>query len=329
MEPPPFDVSLVYLCSVCIIIIIIIITIVVMCGIHVLISAAPVPQSTQDSIPGCSEATVRRLRARGPDHWGQVRIAVPGGGNHGGIGRTSPLRIYARDDSRGHEAEERYVHVCFTSTVLALRGNDGEVTAQPFVSLQEGPVEDTESRNPQYVFCWNGEAWGLDVPCGHGGTHNKDTGLSERENDGAIVFRLLCEASAGASKIDDERVIEVLRRIRGPFAFVFLDVVGRRLYYGRDRLGRRSLVTHIQQTEGGTGPVIRLSSVVEDRIEGWKEVPARGIHVLRLDRLVVDLESAMMRVPWLETAETDDGDMVGDHSWNMRSSPADLSHAAI
>lgn len=143
----------------------------------------------------------------------------------------------------------------FTSTVLALRG--GRVQPQPFRNLQTGSI-----------LCCNGEAWriGQDPVAG---------------NDGQVVFDLLLEASS-AHKLDSESthaVIEVLRSISGPFSFVFLDVVHNKMYFGRDRLGRRSLLYN----PSGHPECMAFASVADPSNGVWSEVEADGVYLLSCD----------------------------------------------
>lgn len=141
------------------------------------------------------------------------------------------------------------VSLAFTSTVLALRGD--RVTAQPFHDIATGSI-----------LCWNGEAWKLARQVVEG-------------NDGEAVFGRLLAAAAGDPDADGEAVLDVLRCIEGPFAFIFLDKPSSRLFYGRDRLGRRSLL--VRRDSGFV-----LSSVAETASPSWVEVEADGIYVLNL-----------------------------------------------
>ncbi|CVK83580.1 related to asparagine synthases [Fusarium mangiferae] len=132
----------------------------------------------------------------------------------------------------------------FTSTVLSLRGD--HVAKQPFVDHVTGSI-----------LCWNGEAWGIQ-------------GESVQGNDGEAILALLAEASRGAGD-----VLGILRAIEGPFAFIYLDKPAKRLYYGRDRLGRRSLLVR-------DGSPFVLSSIAETPVDGWTEVEADGCYTLDL-----------------------------------------------
>lgn len=137
------------------------------------------------------------------------------------------------------------------STVLALRG--GHVTAQPFLDASSGSA-----------LCWNGEAWkiGLDLVTG---------------NDGQAVFDLLIQASSSQTLPADavSAILKVLHSISGPFAFVFLDRTHNQMFFGRDRLGRRSLVFKNNVDLG----VLELSSIPGDN-GSWEEVEADAIYQL-------------------------------------------------
>lgn len=150
------------------------------------------------------------------------------------------------------------------STVLALRG--GQVTPQPFVDASSGSA-----------LCWNGEAWNIGS--------DPVTG-----NDGQAVFNLLMKASSSTTLASDSTtaVLEVLRNISGPFAFVFLDRNHDQLYFGRDRLGRRSLVSKYDYDFS----ILELCSVSGEK-SSWVEVEADGIYQLSYDDRIFQADSRM------------------------------------
>jgi asparagine synthetase B (glutamine-hydrolysing) len=111
------------------------------------------------------------------------------------------------------------------------------------------------------VLCWNGEAWNIDSEPVNG-------------NDSELVFALFLKASAGA-KDSQFQLLKTLENIRGPFALVYYDAQSQRLYYGRDCLGRRSLV----KTTLGDGTVV-ISSICDLTMDAkWAEVEADGVYV--------------------------------------------------
>ncbi|CAI4213735.1 unnamed protein product [Parascedosporium putredinis] len=79
----------------------------------------------------------------------------------------------------------------FVATVLSLRGNG--ITQQPVVSEVSGAI-----------LCWNGEAWSLG-------------GDAIAGNDTAAIISTLDQASG------QDAVLDVLRSIDGPFAFIYYD----------------------------------------------------------------------------------------------------------
>ncbi|KAJ4385512.1 hypothetical protein N0V93_009940 [Gnomoniopsis smithogilvyi] len=165
-------------------------------------------------------------------------------------------------------------HLAFTSTVLALRGD--YLAQQPFVDSASGSV-----------LCWNGEAWKI--------RHHDVAG-----NDGEAVAGLLNEAVAQSSSNREGAILKVLRSIDGPFAFAFFDKPSKKLYFGRDRLGRRSLL--IRQDMQG----LVLSSIAETVAPEWKEVEADGVYVLNLASTEVgsnglnELNPVPIKLQWLD-----------------------------
>jgi asparagine synthetase B (glutamine-hydrolysing) len=163
-------------------------------------------------------------------------------------------------------------HLAFTSSVLALRGD--HVAQQPFVGSDTGSV-----------FCWNGEAWKI--------RHHDVSG-----NDGEAIAALLSEAVRRDLEDREAAILQVLRSVDGPFAFVFFDKSSGKIYYGRDRLGRRSLVIR----EGGQRVV--LSSITDAADPQWREVEADGIYVLKVADIhschsLEDQYRATTRLEWL------------------------------
>jgi hypothetical protein len=136
----------------------------------------------------------------------------------------------------------------FMSTVLSLRGD--HVAKQPLVDDKTGSV-----------LCWNGEAW-------------KIKGQAVQGNDGEAILTLLNVASRHSLEDDGRGVLDALREIQGPFAFIYLDKPAKRLYYGRDRLGRRSLVFK-------PGEPFLLASISDSMDPGWSEVEPDGLYTIQ------------------------------------------------
>ncbi|KAI1265734.1 asparagine synthase-domain-containing protein [Xylariaceae sp. FL1019] len=214
-----------------------------MCGIHAIVSR---------SIPGRPSPELEQaLVNRGPDHLGQIQRSVTS---------TDP---------------DQDVHLCLTSTVLALRGD--HVTKQP---LEENPGTGS-------VLCWNGEAWKLG-------------GQVLSGNDGEAVLSLLQPLSSSSAQARERHIINGIRSIEGPFALVYFDSPTNRLYFGRDRLGRRSLLVKYSPETCS----FALSSIAGTPTAGWVEVNANGFHSVDLSTHVdvteIAWQSLVSTHPWLE-----------------------------
>jgi len=196
----------------------------------------------------------------------------------------SPLTLYI--SSRGPDSIQTHtVHlpplnstsqttnltVTFTSSVLHLRGP--AITVQPLIS---------QSGN---ILCWNGEIW-------------KGIPIQDCENDG---LKLLQELERG-----NDKVWKVMERIEGPWAMVYYEVETKKIWFGRDCLGRRSLLKRDLSGEG-----IVLSSV-GSIMEGWEEVGVEGLWCLDLHDWVEDMKTKPNLHPWVwkDEAPQQEGVMV-------------------
>lgn len=159
------------------------------------------------------------------------------------------------------------LYLTLTSTVLSLRGD--HVARQPLVDADSGSV-----------LCWNGEAWKLGSKPVEG-------------NDGEAILSMLIAAGSNSPGSRDS-VLDALRSIEGPFAFIFLDKKAKRLYYGRDRLGRRSLLLK-------RGEEFLLSSIAEAPAVGWAEVDADGCYTIQLSEANSPKDLMPVRHDWDQT----------------------------
>ena len=215
------------------------------------------------------------LKQRGPDSSGAYDVRFQCSG-HDGNGQPSQTS-----------------HITFFSTVLNLRG-------------QIAVHQPCRPEGSQSVLCWNGEAWTIDgsVPVG---------------NDTELVFRLLEEATRTCVIASDRQqetvqrtalMAQCIARINGPYAFVFYDSVNHLLFFGRDFLGRRSLLTKL--TEDGS--LIISSATDALNSAGWNDVDADGLYYIDLARPEQPMVSTgdvpriglypMMRVPYFSAQDT-------------------------
>lgn len=195
-----------------------------------------------------SNALIDDLQRRGPDGVDSISSSV--------TLETTASRNF------GSKMSKRTCFLTFLSTVLSLRGN----------AVVRQPLRDPESGS---VLCWNGEAW-------------KISNQSIQGNDAESVFDVFLHAmKRNSGNADDalaspnrslQAVIDMLCSITGPYAFVFYDAQNHRVFYGRDALGRRSLLIRRYSKTS-----IVLSSICDPTDSGeWMEVEANGIYVLDL-----------------------------------------------
>ncbi|KAL8693308.1 MAG: hypothetical protein Q9224_003777 [Gallowayella concinna] len=151
------------------------------------------------------------------------------------------------DHTRGVSVRHFSGSFYFFSSVLSLRGD----------SVARQPLEDPVTGS---ILCWNGEGWRFDDKVILG-------------NDTEAVFDILLKAAATEYEIN-EAIVNVLHRISGPYAFVFYDARHRKIFYGRDPLGRRSLLT--SKGQDGSFTISSISGSSSSRT--WTEVEANGIY---------------------------------------------------
>jgi asparagine synthetase B (glutamine-hydrolysing) len=164
---------------------------------------------------------------------------------------TPPDPLLAKLRARGPDGLRQHVvrlspSACltFAASVLSLRGD--AVVAQPLVDDRTGSV-----------LCWNGEAWSV-------------AGERVAGNDSEAVFRWLLAAEPSR-----RGVLDAFSAIKGPFGCVFYDGRRQELFFGRDVLGRRSMVKSCSPN----GDFI-LCSVPHPADATWTEVEADGMYVL-------------------------------------------------
>lgn len=151
----------------------------------------------------------------------------------------------------GQQSRPTFITCC--STVLSLRGS---------ITIVQ-PLRDQDSRS---TLCWNGEAWSIQ-------------GKRPDGNDTLSVLELLKQSTSADTAIESAQAVSsALSQIAGPYAFVFLDASRSRIYFGRDFLGRRSLLYKVD-SDGN----LLLSSITDGVSgEGWAEVEADGVYCIDL-----------------------------------------------
>lgn len=148
------------------------------------------------------------------------------------------------DYNSEHRHEICGYHLRFYASVLHLRGDS--ITKQPL-------------RRDGNILLWNGEIYdGLEI--------------SNDENDGSVLLMTLAGAANRAE------VLAAFRSLRGEYAFVFYHRVQKTIYFGRDCLGRRSLLIHQDVTVDTKSITLASTSEGED----FDEVAADGIYSISL-----------------------------------------------
>lgn len=176
------------------------------------------------------------------------------------------------------------------SSVLSLRGE----------SIVNQPVVDDSDASDCFLL-WNGEAWKYDqIPL-----NGSDTRFIFDCLLGAAKNTWLSKAPETAAT---QAIVSVLSKIYGPFAFVFYDAFHQSLYYGRDILGRRSLLIHSPSVDS-----IELSSIAgEVQSDRFVEVKSDGIYMLDLasggkaqkDTSASVTQMTPQRIPWKISTDT-------------------------
>ena len=162
-------------------------------------------------------------------------------------------------------------------SVLGLRGT---FTPQPLVYDKS-------------ILCWNGEAFEIENAIVAGSDTRAIHDLLRQT--WSSVEGESCDSSARSLPF-----LKALSSVRGPYAMVYLDLEAEKLWFGRDCLGRRSLLLHQNMSDG-----ISLASVVADGTssEDWIEVEANGMYVADLTRFTgKNMEGAklqMTHVPYI------------------------------
>ncbi|KAF6000484.1 Asparagine synthetase domain-containing protein 1 [Cyanidiococcus yangmingshanensis] len=197
---------------------------------------------------------------------------------------------YAEYSERLHNAsgEKAATELVLASSTLAIRDHD-PACKQPALSA-----------SGRFVVAYNGELYGSiacdTAPVGHHLVWSQATPVCG--NDLGWICREL-EVSASMRSSEGWHPGLVLRRCAGPYALLIWDRQQQRLYFGRDALGRRSL---LMATDPAVGLI--LCSVVPAQGTtnqwagpqlGWtfRDVPPLGgqWYVIDTARLVLDLAS--------------------------------------
>ncbi|CAN9498007.1 unnamed protein product [Ophioblennius macclurei] len=154
----------------------------------------------------------------------------------------------------------------FSAHVLHMRG-----------PLTPQPLEDDAGN----VLLWNGEVFG-GFP------------VTAEENDTAAVLKRLSSCNSPS------QILSVLSSVRGPWGFVYYQKAGDYLWFGRDFLGRRSLLWSFDVELRA----LTLTSVAAcSSGHHWQEVPASGVYRMDLKAATNCSSVTFEMFPWAHKGE--------------------------
>ncbi|GBB99862.1 hypothetical protein RclHR1_03660009 [Rhizophagus clarus] len=158
------------------------------------------------------------------------------------------------------------IDLTFFGAVLHLRGP----------SVVEQPLTENDEQD---VLLWNGEIFnGVEIPPG--------------ENDTKYLFAALKMSHKIENDNEEKnRILHTLQNIEGPYAIIYWQNSKRRLWFGRDCLGRRSLLWNLPSEEEDnfilTSVGCKIPQISETSSSPYfAEVPADGIFYLDLDKMM-------------------------------------------
>jgi len=146
------------------------------------------------------------------------------------------------------------------STVLWLQGDEGY--KQPTVTNE-------------FAFLWNGDVFQYD-----------GTKIPPNISDTKFIVDQLSNSK------EEDKMLKVVEKIQGPFAFVFWDKLTEQLWFARDFFGRQSLLFYRDDDR-----IVISSCVPNDSNYNFVEIPAQGVFKLSLQDQS-DNTTETMFFPW-------------------------------
>ncbi|KAN0007019.1 hypothetical protein ACTFIU_005213 [Dictyostelium citrinum] len=169
------------------------------------------------------------------------------------------------------------------SSVLGLRG---PLTIQPLTDLNNGNT-----------LLWNGELFG-----------GYEIGI--HDNDTCLLLHLLSKVNNNDDDDDDDgkierELVDIMLKIKGPFAFLYWQEKKRKLWFGRDVLGRRSLLVN-NETIINDKPSLIISSMgsfpngIDDsiRLPKWDEINTFGLFSIHFPKIIETNKIHFKVHPW-------------------------------
>lgn len=251
-----------------------------MCGIALIISGSRIdlssilvdatspPPKSHQRLEFSVDDLKAALRRRGPDSLGSKKLLLHSNNPTSIDDRQIISVIEDSSSSLNGKAE-----LLFIGATLQLRGL--YPIFQPFLD---------SSRN---ILVYNGEIFdGI-----HVGSHG---------NDGEVLMHTLaqccsCKSHNGCEEKGRSSVVDVLSSIKGPWALIYWQDSSKTLWFGRDALGRRSLLVHWPTEDdarfllSSVSPPSSLEQNLDPEVENgisklnfWEELPC-GVYSLSMD----------------------------------------------
>lgn len=161
-------------------------------------------------------------------------------------------------------------YICyFAASVLSLRGNN----------VVKQPINDDINRN---YLLWNGEIFASSII-----NVNNDA----NDNDGIKLYQHLSNTN------NEQEILDIIATIKGPFAFIYFDRKKNLIFFGRDRIGRRSLLINSTNNTLMLTSVRVFSNSCDNRsLFEFNELKSNGIYKLNLNN---QFENLIEFIEWI------------------------------
>lgn len=193
-----------------------------------------------------------------------------------------PLERRGPDGTLEHEIYvSDQVKIYAASTLLSLR-SPAVIPNNEAIICDEKNENENENEN-SVILAYNGEIYGYD-------DEEFDTNVSDTSFIQDLLNDTVSECNSKSNDDDDEGKILLgrLDRLQGPWAMIFWSPVTRRLYFGKDVLGRRSLLMRIVENSH-----IVITSVPPPHMkDSFAEIPPIGlayIDISNTEKLLLDV----------------------------------------
>ncbi|KNE66726.1 hypothetical protein AMAG_11224 [Allomyces macrogynus ATCC 38327] len=226
-------------------------------------------QATENASPSLApQVDPSWIKHRGPNHFGLVEVVVASE-HRGADAATKSNGTAAAVQESAENSHIKDGSLQLIASVLHLRGE----------KMVEQPVRFHGTGDNELILCWNGEVY---AGMGTG------TDLAA-QSDTAYLIRQLSEIDVCSRTAADfgAGIVALFEDLEAEFAMILFNARFKTLWYGRDCLGRRSLLHH------HAADTLALSSV---HLPGCPEVPVGGLW--SVDLSAPSLVDSRVQWPW-------------------------------